>query len=66
MADLRSIDGGKAKRAARVAEARLLKCVCGCHTFVEARTGILLDKTGKAVHRGTVTRVCASCGKQHN
>jgi hypothetical protein len=30
---------------------------------VEARTGILIDKDGKVVHKGTLTRHCVSCGK---
>lgn len=61
MTDLRVIDGGK--KAKRIAEAKILECVCGCRTFVEARTGILQDKDGNVVHKGTLTRHCVSCGK---
>ena len=61
MNGLRVIDGGK--KAKRLAESRVLECSCGCRTFVEARTGILLDKDGKVVHKGTATRHCVSCGK---
>lgn len=61
MTGLRIIDGSK--KAKRIAEARILECSCGCRTFVEARTGILLDKGGKVVHKGTLTRHCTACGK---
>ena len=61
MTDLRVIDGSK--KAKRIAEAKILECSCGCRTFVEARTGILIDKDGKVVHNGTLTRHCVSCGK---
>ena len=61
MTGLRVIDGGK--KAKRLAEARILECPCGNRTFVEARTGILLDKQGKTLHKGTLTRVCANCGR---
>jgi hypothetical protein len=66
MPELRAIDGGKAKRAAKVAETRILECPCGCRTFVEARTGILIDKDGKVVHKGALTRRCVSCAKLVN
>lgn len=61
MAGLHVIDGSK--KAKRLAEARILECECTCRTFVEARTGILLDKDGKVIHKGTLTRHCVSCGK---
>ena len=61
MTGLRVIDGGK--KARRLAEARILECPCGNRTFVEARTGILIDKEGRVVHKGTLTRHCTACGK---
>jgi hypothetical protein len=64
MTGLRVIDGGK--KAKRMAEARILECECTCRTFVEARTGILIDKDGKVVHKGALTRHCVSCGKLVN
>ena len=61
MVELRSIRGGKRVKA--MAEARILECPCGSRTFTEARTGVALDKQGKTIHRGTLTRICAHCGK---
>ena len=64
MGDLRSIDGGKGKRAEALASAAILECRgCGSRTMKEVRTGVLVGKGGKVVHKGTPTLECARCGK---
>jgi hypothetical protein len=60
MADLRAIRGNKPKA---LAEARILQCPCGSRTVIEARVGVAVDKQGKTIHRGTLVRTCAGCGR---
>lgn len=59
MPDLRAIRGNKPKA---LAEARILQCPCGSRSVVEVRVGVAVDKAGKVIHRGTLTRKCADCG----
>lgn len=61
MTNLRAIVGNKPQR---LAEARILQCPCGSREVVETRTGVLLGKDGKVIHRGTLGRKCAACGKE--
>ena len=60
MPDLHAIRGNKPKA---LAEARILECQCGSRTFTEARTGVAVDSKGKTIHRGTLVRMCAHCGR---
>lgn len=60
MTELRAIRGGKPKA---MAEARILQCPCGSRSVVEVRVGVAVDKAGKVIHRGTLTRQCAQCGR---
>jgi DNA-directed RNA polymerase subunit RPC12/RpoP len=62
MAELRSIRGNKPKA---MAAARILECPppCGSRTLIEVRCGVAVDKYGKVIHRGTLMRKCAHCGK---
>ena len=62
MTNLRAITGGK--RAKAMAEARILQCPCGSREVIETRTGVVLGKDGKVIHRGTLGRKCAACGKE--
>lgn len=64
MPDLRAIDGGKAKRAKTLAEARILKCDCGkSSVLLDGHINPVVDKNGKTLHRGTPVRICAGCGR---
>lgn len=62
MGDLKAIRGGKPKA---LAHARIIECPppCGSRTMIEVRVGIAVDKYGKVIHRGTLMRKCAQCGK---
>lgn len=62
MAELRSIRGNKPKA---MAKARILECPppCGSRTLIEVRVGVAVDKSGKTIHRGTLVRRCAQCGR---
>jgi hypothetical protein len=62
MTNLRAIDGGK--RAKAMAEASILQCPCGSREVIETRTGVVLGKDGKVIHRGTLGRICAHCKKE--
>lgn len=62
MSNLTPIRGGKPKA---MATARILECPppCGSRAMIEVRVGVALDKAGKVIHRGTLVRRCAQCGK---
>jgi DNA-directed RNA polymerase subunit RPC12/RpoP len=60
MGELRAIRGGKPKA---LATARVLECQCGSRSLIEVRVGVAVDKHGKVVHRGTLVRKCAQCGR---
>lgn len=60
---LRSIDGGKAARAKVLAKARVLTCTCGSTHLIEVRIGVAVDDCGRVIHKGTIVRKCAQCGK---
>ena len=62
MSNLTPIRGSKPKA---MAAARILECPppCGSRSVVEVRVGVAVDKAGKVVHRGTLVRKCAQCGR---
>ena len=64
MGKLTAIQGGKTEaRAKALAAARIIECACGSRTLIETRTGVAVDRHNRVVHRGTLMRKCAFCGK---